>query len=366
MRNKITVFFHPYFSDGGVERTNLGLAKGIIENGGRVIFLTTSYTDHFLAEIKESGIELVSMGDKKVSAAIPDVVRFLNGLTKEGSLNFISCQYYVNVISMIVSILVRRRSKITFINAERNHLNEFSVNPGIKSRVIPLLVKLLYKKADMIIANSSETAEDLQHILHRRVHFVYNPVINTRMSNLQKEPITEKWYLADPRKTIIGVGRLSAQKDFETLIRAYDLIGDKCNYKLVILGEGTERQNLAMLSESLGLSDDIYMPGFVENPYKFIKDSELFVLSSRYEGLPNVLIEAMAMGTPAISTKCKSGPQEIFGNDFYLVDERDHVAMAEKMQYCLKNRDETIDIQKTIDLSRFEYSRIVKQFVELM
>lgn len=105
--NKKVIFFHPYFSDGGVERTNLGLAKGLIEHGYRVVFLTTSYTNHFMNEINELGIELKSLGDIPVSKTIFQVVKYLNLLSQTEQIIFISCQYYVNVISMLISKLVK-------------------------------------------------------------------------------------------------------------------------------------------------------------------------------------------------------------------------------------------------------------------
>ena len=106
---KQVIFFHPYFSDGGVERTNLGLAKGLIESGYKVTFLTTSYTNHFMKEIKELNIEFISLGDKKVSFCVFDVVNYLNKISGNQKIYFISCQYYVNIFSMIASFIVKNR-----------------------------------------------------------------------------------------------------------------------------------------------------------------------------------------------------------------------------------------------------------------
>lgn len=366
--NKKVIFFHPYFSDGGVERTNLGLAKGLIENGYRVVFLTTSYTNHFMNEINELGIELKSLGDMPVSKTIFHVVKYLNLLSQTEQIIFISCQYYVNVISMIISKFVKYRKNIFFINSERNHLDEFKVNGGFKNFIVPFLVKLTYKYADKIIANAKETADDLSSFLGLSVECVYNPTINERLLNLQNELILEEWYLKDNRKTILGIGRLSKQKDFETLIRAFYRFGDFENYKLVILGDGQEKENLEELIKKLKIEKHIYLNGFVSNPYKFLKDCELFVLSSRYEGLPNVLIEALFLNSIAISTKCKSGPKEILQEGALLVDVGDEEALAKTIKAVLSDKEKAKkSIQKAFDgLNRFNYENSVQSFLKVI
>lgn len=366
--NKKVIFFHPYFSDGGVERTNLGLAKGLIAQGYQVIFLTTSYTNHFINEINELGIELKSLGDKPVSKTIFDVIIYLNHLSQNEEIIFISCQYYVNVISMIVSKLVKYRENVIFINSERNHIDEFKVNGGFKNFIVPFLVQLTYRYADKIIANSKETADDLSRFLSLPVEYVYNPTINERLFGLKDELIDDKWYLDDKRKSILGIGRLSKQKDFETLIKAFCEFGDFKNYKLVILGDGQERENLENLIKELKIEEHVYLQGFVKNPYKFLKHCELFVLSSRYEGLPNVLIEALYLNTLSISTVCKSGPKEILFEDALLVDVSEEKALAKTMRIVLNDKENAKRLtQKAFEgLSRFSYENSIKSFLKVI
>jgi len=359
--NKLAIFFHPYFSDGGVERTNLGLAKGLIQNGYKVVFLTTTYTNHFLEEIKNSNIELVSLGDKKVSKTIFDIVSYLNNLDDK-KIFFISCQYYVNIVTMIASLLVKNRKNIKFINAERNHYSEFTINGGLKNKIIPYLLKYFYSHADLIIANSQETAQDLSSLINREVKSVYNPTINKRLDDLKDEAISEEWYLEDERDTIIGIGRFSKQKDFDTLIKAFYLFNKNKQYKLVILGDGDLRYELEQQIIELNLQEDIYLPGFVSNPYKFLKQSSLFVLSSRYEGLPNVLIEALYLNTQSIATRCKSGPKEILlKDDRFLVEVGDYKELANKMKNVLAN-----PIKKDFKLDRFQYENIISEFIKVI
>lgn len=357
---KEVIFFHPYFSDGGVERTNLTLAKGLIENNYKVTFLTTNFTNHFLKEIEDIGINFVSLGNKSVSRAIFDIKNFLE--KKQKKVYFISCQYYVNVISMIVSKIVKNRNNIKFINFERNHLYEFKYKRGIKNKLIPLFVKKLYKNADVILANSKETANDLQKFIDKKVEYVYNPTINKRLDFLKSEDINEEWFFKDNRPFILGIGRLVIQKDFFTLIKAFKLFNENKNYRLIILGDGELRNKLQEVVINLGIENDVFMPGFVKNPYKFLKKADLFVLSSLYEGLPNVLIEALYCGTKVLSTKCKSGPKEILLNDErFLCNVGDVKGMANKMKFLIKN-----EIKKDFNLERFKYNSVIERFIKVI
>ena len=309
----LVIFFHPNFSDGGVERTNLYLAKGLIASDYKVMFLTTSATDNFADEITEYAIELKLLGLGSVSKHIFKIVKELRlASANYDYVYFIGCQYYVNIVSMCISLVFGGMlTNVLFINSERNHIDEFTHRRGIKSWLIPFLVKISYRFADVVVANSVETARDLEKIISRKVLSVYNPTINNRIELLRQEPLTERWFLDDTRPCILAIGRLAFQKDFLTLLRAFLQVRKAIDAKLVILGDGDDRTLLEEFVCENDLSGHVYLPGFVVNPYKFMQASKVFVLSSRYEGLPNVLIEAIHLGLPCVSTRCKSGPAEI-------------------------------------------------------
>ncbi len=310
----------------------------------------------------------MSFGDKKVSSCVFDIVKYLNSISSENKVYFISCQYYVNVFSMIASLLVKNRKDIKFINSERNYLNRYLTTGSIKNKLLPYLIKFFYKFADVVVANSQETAKDLSKFINKTVEFSYNPTINKRVDNLKNELINEKWFLEDKREVIISVGRLSYEKDFMTLLKAYHLFDNKKQYKLVILGDGEEREELIHFIEKNNLKNDVYLPGFVKNPYKFLNHSSLFVLSSVFEGLPNVLIEALYLGIPAISTKCKSGPAEILIDERLLVDVGDYKSMAKKMEFMLNNKNEAYRLlnKAFTQLDRFKYENSTESFIEVI
>jgi glycosyltransferase involved in cell wall biosynthesis len=360
MSHCLVIFFHPNFSDGGVERTNIILAKGLIASGYKMMFLTTEATDHFAEEIKEAAIELKLLGSGSVSKhffAITRVLRSASATYKH--VYFIGCQYYVNIVSMAISFLLGSgRGNVSFINSERNHIDEFSYRHGFKNKLILLSVKLMYRYADVVVANSQQTAIDLEEYIGRKVLSVYNPTINDRIELLRQESVTEHWFLEDMRPCIISVGRLSFQKDFVTLLRSFLQVRQVIDSKLVILGEGDERASLMAFIDENALSKDVYLPGFVANPYKFMQASNLFVLSSRYEGLPNVLIEAIYLGLPCVSTRCKSGPSEILldGKGGRLVPVGDHDSMAAAIINAFQNTEENVAMHSHayIGLQRFK------------
>jgi glycosyltransferase involved in cell wall biosynthesis len=366
--SKLAIFFHPRFSDGGVERTNIYLGKGLRECGYDVEFLTTQATNHFKREMLDAGIRMIELGPTRALFTINRLYsRLVEASGAYENVYFISCQYYVNVISMLVAMLLRRRLKnVRYINSERNHFEEFAVRGGLKARVILFLVRHLYRFADVIVTNSEETAHDLSQIVGREVRWVHNPTINERIDALREEQINEEWFLADSRPCVLGIGRLSAQKDFSTLLEAFRLVKERTSAKLVILGEGELRPQLMKQLRNLGLEKDAYLPGFVGNPYKFLAASNVFVLSSRYEGLPNALIEAVHLGVPSVSTLCKSGPREILldGNGGYLVAVGDPAKMAEAIVGALTNRKESRAKAQVAarKLHRYSYEEVKTKF----
>lgn len=369
---KLAIFFHPLFSDGGVERTNIYLGKGLVEKGYDVEFLTTRATDHFREEVGEAGIRLVEMGGKRTFFFLGKIVKHLVSSSQNyNCVYFIGCQYYANVVAMFVAMILKNwKRNIRFINSERNHFQEFAVKGGLKNRLIFFLVRHLYRFADVIIANAEETAKDLSGVIGRKVHWVHNPTINERIEALRNVPVDESWFSSHPKPCVMGIGRLSLQKDFATLIKAFRLVRDRMDAKLVILGEGGLRRDLELLVRQLKLEEDVFLPGFVRNPYKFLASSDVFVLSSRYEGLPNVLIEAAYLGIPCVSTLCKSGPHEILleGAGGELVQVGDSTEMARAIISVLST---PVESRKKSNIafhgtSRFHYDNAGENFEKMI
>jgi len=226
-----------------------------------------------------------------------------------------------------------------------------------------------YSWADAIAPVSQGVAEDLTHIAGKplkQMRVIYNPVVTPELFEKANETVDHPWFATGEPPVILGVGRLNVQKDFPSLIRAFALVRKRLPVRLMILGEGEERPQLEALIRELGLSAEVALPGFVSNPYAFMSKAAVFVLSSAYEGLPTVLIEAMAVGTPVVSTDCPSGPREILEFDKYgsLVPVGDVKAIADAILTMLKYPTDTEALRQRAQ--SFSLETAVDRYLQLI
>ena len=194
-------------------------------------------------------------------------------------------------------------------------------SPMWRNRFLPPLMWRAYQQADVVVSVSRALGDDLAAVTglpRERITTIYNPVVGPEIEQLAREPVDHPWFQSGEPPVILGVGRLSEQKDFPTLIRAFAQVRQQRPIRLVILGAAKDaaktelrRGELMSVAQELGVAADVDAPGFMANPFAFMARAGLFVLSSRYEGLPGVLIQAMASGCPVVSTDCPSGPMEI-------------------------------------------------------
>ena len=201
-------------------------------------------------------------------------------------------------------------------------------------------MRLFYPGADLIIAVSQGVADDVVRLARLppdRVRVVRNPVWTPRLERLAREAPTHPWFTDRSIPVVLGAGRLTRQKDFPTLLRAFAQVLAQRPCRLMILGDGSQRDDLQALAKQLGVATDVAFPGFQTNPYTYLARASLFVLSSAWEGSPNVLTEALALGVPVVSTDCPSGPREILAGGRYgkLVAVGDADALAQAMAETL-------------------------------
>ncbi|MEM2568314.1 MAG: glycosyltransferase, partial [Candidatus Bathyarchaeia archaeon] len=249
-------------------------------------------------------------------------------------------------LGVIPAILVHRFTKsVPVIAWEQLHLRTAlkytARNDKFYVWVIEKLLKATYPRADRIVASSKDLAKDLLEftgVSVERVRIIYNPY-DPEIERKANEPLSHPWFSNGQLPVILGVGRLHVQKDFPTLIQAFALVRQNRPCRLVILGEGEERPKLERLVRELGLENDVSLAGFEPNPFKFMKNASVFVLSSKYEGFGNVIIEALACGCPVVSTDCPSGPSEILEDGKWgkLVPVGDVEAMAKAILETLDN-----------------------------
>ncbi len=244
-----------------------------------------------------------------------------------------------NVVACIASALAGRPARLVL--SERNVL--LRDQPFFKKWLMLLAKRVLYRSADTVTAVSRGVADDLIEKLSvspDRVRVVYNPIVEPGIDELAVEPLDEPPY-GGAEPILLAAGRLVPAKGFDVLLRAFAEITRRKDASLVILGDGPARRALRALAASLGIESRVFFPGFVKNPFRYMARSTVFVLSSRYEGLPGVLIQAMACGVPVVSTDCPAGPNEIItqGKDGILVPVGSAEALATEITRLLHDAD---------------------------
>lgn len=301
--------FVPSLRMGGAERFAVNLCKGLISQNWRVHLLLAKAEGDLLGQIP-SEAEVFDFARGRVSRSIFQLARYLR-LHQPSIL--LSVMTHANLAALAARNLARTRTKVVVTEHNCMELNWRSANP-LKVATFTSLMRRLYPRADGVVAVSQGVAKSIAQVARVSPEVIYNPVITPEIFRLAEEPIEHPWFQQREYKIVLGVGRLTTQKDFATLLRAFAIVRQQAACKLVIFGEGEERARLHNLAESMGLNEDVSMPGIAMNPYKYMRAADVFVLSSIWEGLPTVVIEALAMGTPIVATDCPHGPAEILRN----------------------------------------------------
>jgi glycosyltransferase involved in cell wall biosynthesis len=229
-------------------------------------------------------------------------------------------------------------------------------------------MRWLYPRADAVVAVSKGVAQDLLNLMPQlkpKLTVIYNPVIDAAFYAKADAPVEHPWFQPHQPPVVLAAGRLVALKGYDTLLRAFARVRQQMPARLVILGEGSERPNLERLAAELGVAADVDMPGFDPNPFRYMKRAGVFVLSSRYEGLPNVLIQALACGCPVVSTDCPSGPSEILDGGRYgvLVPVDDVEAMARAIVRALLGQVAPAPAEW---LEQFRVEAVAEQYLRVM
>jgi glycosyltransferase involved in cell wall biosynthesis len=241
---------------------------------------------------------------------------------------------------------------------------------GFRARVVRWLGRWCYHRANAIVCVSRGVADDLvanSGADRERIRVVYNPVFNQRIIDLALEPLEHRWFVPSAPPVVLAVGRLTPAKDYPTLIRAFALARRERELRLMILGDGEERQLLERLVAKLGLDDCVALPGFAANPYAYMAKAAVFALSSVSEALPTGLIEAIAVGVPIVATDCICGPREILqgGRFGTLVPVGNAEALAGAIVEALKAPRPVVPPEAvrpfTIDSALDEYCRMIEE-----
>lgn len=325
----------PNLSGGGVERMKLILTPAFIERGFDVTFVLNKAEGELL-QLLPPAVRVISLNASRTLTALPKLVGYLR---REQPDILLSSMGHNNINALWAKRIAGVHTAV--IISQHNSLSTESIAMGNwQHRILPTMYRLFCRHADAVIAVSKGVADDMAAATgypRSKITVLYNPILFPGFDDKANEPVAHRWFADGAGPVFVGIGRLVAQKDFETLIRAFALIDAKRNARLLILGEGPLRASLQALAVSLGVAERVELAGFMRNPLPYLKQASAMIMSSRYEGFGNVLVEAMACGTPAISTNCPYGPSEILGDGRFgpLVPVGDAAALARAMTETL-------------------------------
>lgn len=398
---------------GGAERSVLGIARGLCDRGHRVDLALFSYVNAYPDELDDRVSVFVftrkpgrfkqrrrrkRAGRHNPIMEVPGRAEWMvRGIPLRRLLFFLIrlgkdrlCRPVLRQARRgnfkrarrVVFYIEDRRPDIVFTNLRRSVLTGFFASSMIRDcpPVVPILhsiadrsesawLRPIYVAASHIVAVSEGCMEHhiaVYGVSRAAITTIHNPVVTPNLTRLAEEEPDHPWFADGGPPVVLGAGRLTGLKDFPTLIEAFQRVLAKQSCRLLILGEGPMRGELESRVRALGLDGRVSLPGWIENPYACMARSALFVLSSRYEGFGNVLVEALACGCPAVSTDCPFGPAEILEDPALLAPVGDPEALAGVMLRALAAPADGDGRARRAKAARFSDERAVKEYQGLI
>lgn len=335
MSERVAIFI-PSLNGGGAEKAMLILGEGIVELGFDVDLITASKGGVLSTDIHPK-IRWINFGKNRTFSALLPLTSYLR---KEKPAVLFSTISHANIIAVLSSILARSRTNV-IIRESNSPLAE--IKKSLPHRIVHALVPHIYPLAHGVIAVSEGVANQLKRMERSKNPFkmavLPNPVITSRFFSDAEKSVDHPWLISKDKPVIIGCGRLVSAKGFDVLLHAFQLVRREIDARLILIGEGELREELSSVAEQLGIKKHVSMPGFVKNPFPYFRNADVFVLSSRFEGMPNVLLQAMSLGRPVVATDCESGPRECLQNGEYgfLIPVENVIGMAKAIIHQIKN-----------------------------
>lgn len=364
-KRKIALFM-PTLAGGGAERVMLTLASAFVYSGLSVDMVLARAQGAYESDIP-AGTRVVDLDASRIIASLPGLVRYLR---LERPPLMLSALAPTNCLAVWGRELARVETRLVL--SEHNTLSRAAEHAAnVRTSFLPWLMRWSYRWSDRVVAVSQGVADDLAATIglnRTRIEVIHNPVVSARLFKKANVPLNHHWFATNEPPVVLGVGRLTEQKDFATLIRAFARVCQCRKARLMILGEGPDRNHLNSLVRKLGLEEDVTLPGFVVNPYQYMANARVFVLSSRWEGFGNVLVEAMACGTSVISTECPSGPAEILDKGRYgkLVPVGDEAAMAAAILSTINQPEKAHAASLVRRANHFSEEHAVEHYLKLL
>ncbi|WP_338072131.1 glycosyltransferase [Haloarcula rubripromontorii] len=330
-------FFVPSLTIGGAERVTVSVANGLSQRGYDVDLVVSYHEGDFRSDVAGT-VNVVDLGTQRIpgigiGASVPALVRYLRRRSPQ---ILFSQMTYANVIHMASQVL----SGADTVTISTIH-NTLGMQEESKEKLVQWLQRRLAHQSDQFVAVSEGVADSVvEHVGvdREKVSVLHNPIPVSEVQERAGESVEHPWVDSANRSVVLGVGRLERAKNFGSFLRAFERVhAARPDTRAIVVGRGSKRTELETLAAELGIDDVVSFPGFVDNPYGYMAGADVLAMSSVHEGLPTVLIEALACGCPVVSTDCPSGPAEILKDGEYgpLVDVDDDEGLAAAIQRTL-------------------------------
>lgn len=313
----LCIYMHQIYN-GGIERVYFNLAHSLVDRGVSIDLVVDNLSwSPFLEQLPNS-VRIVDLEVKSFLHRIPRLIKYLK---RECPDAILSAQHFANEVAIVAATLSRQNIRV--VVSEHTTLSADSASHpwwNLRRNLLPFIGMLTYRGNVGIVAVSHGVAKDIARLFKispSRIITIYNPALNPNIKTLAEIRPDHPWFEHGAPPVILGVGRLEKQKNFSNLIRAFAIVSKARDARLIILGEGSLRNELLAEVNNLELTEHVQLLGFLENPYSYLAHSAVFALSSDWEGLPTVVIEALYVGTPVVSTDCPSGASEILDSGRY-------------------------------------------------
>jgi glycosyltransferase involved in cell wall biosynthesis len=343
------------------------LAGGMIARGIEVDLVVNRLEFSPMLHELPKDVCLVNLGCSTFAARLPRLIRYLRNRQPNGIL---SAGHYANELSVLAKLLSLQKMRVV-VSEHTSLSTELNALPGNSLRrfAVPWLDRVIYPFADGVVAVSEAVRWDSEKLFRLRpgtCQTIYNPVDFERIRRLGMDTIDHPWFQLGKPPVVLGIGRLEEQKDFTNLLEAFSTVRAQRDARLVIFGEGSQRQRLIERIAQLGINDCVWLAGFIPNPYPYIKRASVLALSSRWEGLPTVLMESLALGVPIVSTDCPGGSNEILAGGKFgtLVPMSDPAALAEAIIVTLgKGKPVLVEEEALI---KYKIDRVLDEYLRIL
>lgn len=336
---KVISFFISSMSDGGAERVTLNLVNNLARRYPyEVDLVLASASGPFVNQIDEK----VTVVDLEAANTRSSLFKLSRYIRTRRPIAVVAAMHHANIVALIANKICFNHSTKVIATLHINLSISLENPTNIRGKYILPAIRITYRWAHAIVGVSQGVVDDfLKHVESAKpnISVIFNPVITAELKRKSKHEVNHRWLQDKSKQTVLAAGRLGKQKNFELLIDAFKLIENETTASLLILGEGDSRKLLQKRIIDYELESRIELIGFVENPYAYMSQANVFVMSSIFEGLPTVLIEALYCGATLVSTDCPSGPREILNDGEFgtLVPTQDIVALSQGILDALQH-----------------------------